>query len=77
MSQNTTKQIELLLSRMAVALENISANSTAVTEATLPDAQAHAFIWQAQEMRFQPVVVKVNRIPLLVCSRALIFSRIS
>ena len=63
MSQNTTKQIELLLSRMAVALENISANSTAVTEATPPDAEAHAFIWQAQEMRFQPVA-KVNRIPL-------------
>ena len=63
MAQNITKEIEMLLSRMAVALENISANSTAVTEATPPDTASHAFIWQAQDMRFQPVA-KVNRIPL-------------
>ena len=54
MAQNITKEIEMLLSRMAVALENISANSTAVTEATPPDTASHAFIWQAQDMRFQP-----------------------
>ena len=59
MADDTLSRIEILLARIAAALEK----NHAATIATPPAENANAFVWQAQDKVFQPVL-KVNRIPL-------------